>query len=294
MAFSTALSGIQAASSDLDIIGNNIANASTTGFKYARAEFADVYSASLSSNGTAIGQGVTLQSAAQQFAQGSISFTDNALDLAISGDGFFQLDSNGTPAYTRAGSFKLDSAGNVVNNEGFSLMARQADSSGAFTGSIAPLQLNTGLVNANPTSLLNAGINFDAREAETDGSWAIVGGLPVSAGYNSSTTASVFDSLGNDHTVSMYFSKLGPPNEWNVRTMIDGVLQHTGSVSFNDDGSFNAMTNPYGDMGSRWRRGGRPDLRYRSVREHTVRQQFRRQQPGPGRLHRRPVARYRC
>jgi flagellar hook protein FlgE len=243
MAFSTALSGIQAASGDLNIIGNNIANASTNGFKYARAEFADVYTASLSSTGTAIGQGVALQSAAQQFAQGNIAFTDNALDLAISGEGFFQMESNGAPVYSRAGSFKLDSSGNVVNNEGFALMARQADSAGAFTGSIAALQLNTGYVDANPTTTLNAGVNFDAREAETDSSWAIVGGLPVSAGYNSSTTTTIYDSLGNDHTVSMYFSKLDTvtnPNEWNVRTLIDGTLQDTTSVTFNDDGSFNA------------------------------------------------------
>jgi flagellar hook protein FlgE len=243
MAFSTALSGIQAASSDLNIIGNNIANASTNGFKYARAEFADVYSASLSSTGTAIGQGVTLQSAAQQFAQGNISFTDNALDLAISGEGFFQLDSNGSPVYSRAGGFKLDSSGSVVNNDGFALMARQADSSGAFTGSIAPLQLSTGYVNANPTTLLQAGVNFDSREAETDSSWAIVGGLPDVAGYNSSTTATVYDSLGNDHTVSMSFSKLNPatnPNEWNVRTLIDGALVDTTAATFNNDGSFNS------------------------------------------------------
>lgn len=243
MSFNTALSGIQAASGDLGIVGNNIANSATTGFKSSRAEFADVYASSVLSSGTSIGQGVRLTDAAQQFAQGTVAFTDNPLDLAISGEGFFQLESNGSSIYTRAGNFKLDANGNVVNNEGYSLMARQADSNGAITGAIAPLQLSNAFINANPTSGLSGGVNFDARELETDSSWSLLAGVPDTAGYNSSTTTSIYDSLGNDHTVSMYFSKLDPvtnPNEWNVRTLIDGVLQDTSAVTFNSDGSFNS------------------------------------------------------
>lgn len=242
MSFNTALSGIQAASGDLGIVGNNIANSATTGFKSSRAEFADVYTSSVLSSNTAIGQGVKLTDAAQQFDQGTIAFTDNPLDLAISGEGFFQLDSNGSSIYTRAGNFKLDANGNVVNNEGHSLMARQADSNGAITGAIAPLQLTNAYINANPTSGLSGGVNFDARELETDSNWSLLAGVPDTAGYNSSTTTTIYDSLGNDHTVSMYFSKLDPvtnPNEWNVRTLIDGTLQDTSAVTFNSDGSFN-------------------------------------------------------
>jgi len=246
MGFNTALSGIQAASSDLSIIGNNIANSATTGFKSSRAEFADVYAASNGSAKTAIGQGVRMQAAAQQFSQGGINFTDNPLDLAISGEGFFQLEANGSQIYSRAGAFKLDSSGNVVNNEGYSLMARQADTNGAITGAIAPLQLSNAYLDANPTAALSAGVNFDAREAQTDASWSLVAGVPDAAGYNSSTTTTIYDSLGNDHTISMYFSKLDPttnPNEWNVRTMIDGNLEDTTSVTFNSDGSYNAPAN---------------------------------------------------
>jgi flagellar hook protein FlgE len=243
MSFNTALSGIQAASGDLGIIGNNIANSATTGFKSSRAEFADVYASSVLSSGTAIGQGVRLQNAAQQFSQGNIAFTDNPLDLAISGEGFFQLEDNGSTVYSRAGNFKLDANGNVVNNEGFALMARQADSNGAITGGISALQLSNAYVNANPTAALSGGVNFDAREPQTDASWSLVAGVPDTAGYNSSTTTSIYDSLGNDHTISLYFSKLDPatnPNEWNVRTLIDGVLEDTTPVTFNTDGSFNA------------------------------------------------------
>jgi len=242
MSFNIALSGIQAASSELGIIGNNIANSATTGFKSSRAEFSDVYASSVVSSGAAVGQGVKLQSASQQFAQGSIAFTDNPLDIAISGEGFFQLESNGSTIYTRAGNFKLDGDGNVVNNEGFSLLARQADSNGAITGAISPLQLSNAYINASPTTSLVAGANFDARETETDANWSLIAGVPDTAGYNSSTTTTIFDSLGNDHTISMYFSKLDPatnPNEWNVRTIVDGALQDTTVATFNSDGSFN-------------------------------------------------------
>jgi flagellar hook protein FlgE len=238
MSFNTALSGIKAASGDLGIIGNNIANSATTGFKSSRAEFADVF--------TSIGQGVRLQTAAQQHSQGNIAFTENPLDLAISGKGFFQLEGNGTTVYSRSGNFKLDSTGNVVNNEGYSLLARAAASNGTITGAVAPLQLSNSYVEANPTAALSSGINFDARSTETDSSWSLIAGVPETIGYNDSTTTTIYDSLGNDHTIALYFSKLDPvtnPNEWNVRTMIDGVLEDTTAVSFNTDGSYNAPAN---------------------------------------------------
>ncbi len=243
MSFNTALSGIQAASADLGIIGNNVANAATTGFKSSRAEFADVYASLLGASDTTIGSGVRLQNVAQQFAQGNVTFTNNALDLAISGSGFFQLDSGGATIYSRAGNFSLDRDGYVVNNDGATLMARSADSTGAITGAVGPLQLDSTYVAPNPTTALSANINFDAREPETDSSWALVGGVPDPAGYSRSTTTTIYDSLGNDHTVGMYFSKLDPvtnPNEWNVRTIIDGTLVDTTAVTFNTDGSYNA------------------------------------------------------
>lgn len=243
MSFNTALSGIQAASADLGIIGNNVANAATAGFKSSRAEFADVYASLLGASDTTIGSGVRLQNASQQFAQGNVTFTNNALDLAISGSGFFQMESSGAMIYSRAGNFSLDRDGYVVNNDGATLMARSADNSGAITGAVGPLQLDTNYVAPNQTTGLTANINFDAREPETDASWLLVGGVPDPSGYNSSTTTTIYDSLGNDHTVGMYFSKLDPvtnPNEWNVRTIIDGTLVDTTAVTFNTDGSYNA------------------------------------------------------
>lgn len=245
MSFNTALSGIRAASGDLSIIGNNIANANTTGFKGSRAEFSDVYAASLmGAPGTAIGQGVRLQGAAQHFGQGNISFTGSALDLAINGRGFFQLsDTGGASVYSRAGNFHLDRDGYIVNSEGLFLMARGADANGAITGGIGPMRIDTSYAQPNPTSALNANLNFDARESETDSGWALIGGVPDPAGYNSSTTTSVYDSQGNPHDITLYYSKQDPatnPNSWTVRTMIDGAVQDTTTVVFNDDGSYSS------------------------------------------------------
>ena len=112
MAFDTAVSGINAATADLGVIGNNIANSSTTGFKTSRAEFADVYATSLlGAGGNAIGKGVSLAGVTQEFTQGNISFTNNALDLAINGNGFFLLSDDGASLYTRAGNLQVDREG---------------------------------------------------------------------------------------------------------------------------------------------------------------------------------------
>jgi len=112
MGFETALTGLNAASADLNVISNNIANTSTTGFKGSRAEFADIYAAAnLGTTSTAIGSGVRLSAVAQQFTQGNISFTNNNLDLAINGQGFFRLSDNGSSVYSRSGTFHVDRDG---------------------------------------------------------------------------------------------------------------------------------------------------------------------------------------
>ncbi|MGE0082377.1 MAG: flagellar hook-basal body complex protein, partial [Thiohalomonadaceae bacterium] len=122
MSFQTALSGLTAASGNLNVTGHNIANASTTGFKYSRAEFADVYAVSFGGVAkTATGSGVRLANVAQQFTQGNVDFTDNNLDLAISGEGFYMMSDNGSRVYSRAGNFSLDREGYVVNAHGHRL-----------------------------------------------------------------------------------------------------------------------------------------------------------------------------
>ena len=219
MGFNSALSGIQAASADLGIIGNNVANAATTGFKESRAEFGDVYASLLGASDTTIGSGVKLQRAAQQFTQGNITFTNNSLDLALSGSGFFQLDDGGSTVYTRAGNFSLDSSGFIVNNDGLRLLARAADSNGAITGAVGPLQLQTSNVSPQATQSVSATLNFDSRSAATDASWSMATGVPDVDGYNDTTSTTIYDSLGNDHTISMYFSKTAANNTFRSQTL---------------------------------------------------------------------------
>ncbi len=166
MPFNVALSGIRAASSDLSVTGNNIANASTTGFKSSRAEFGDVYATSvLGSGGNAIGNGVRLQDVAQQFTQGSVSFTGGELDLAVNGTGFFVVQSGGEQFYTRAGAFSVDQEGYIVNNVDARLQGFQADGTGNVSSGIqGDIQIQTGNLSPRLTSGVSSLLNLDSSE----------------------------------------------------------------------------------------------------------------------------------
>ena len=162
MSFRAALSGINAASQELKVISNNVANASTTGFKQSRAEFADVYaSAGAGAAATAIGSGVRLSAVSQQFSQGNIGFTDNKLDMAINGRGFFVLDNNGTRSYTRAGSFQVDREGYMVNSGANRLVVNNADAD----GNIIVTDLDHGFNLFTPAQLALADINVTSSTA---------------------------------------------------------------------------------------------------------------------------------
>ncbi len=166
MSFNTALSGLNAASSDLNITGNNIANASTVGFKGSRAEFADVYASSLLGSGAnQIGSGVKLARVAQQFDQGTISFTNNSLDLAIDGNGFFVLSDEGARTFTRAGAFGVDSEGFITAGTGARLQGFTANQTGTLSGILGDLRINTNNLPPLQTTLVDASVNLDARAA---------------------------------------------------------------------------------------------------------------------------------
>ncbi len=165
MTFNTALSGLNAANADLKITGNNIANASTVGFKSSRAEFGDVYATTvLGSGANTIGSGVKLQDVAQQFSQGNISFTDNSLDLAISGSGFFVLSNNGDQVFSRAGTFGLDKNGFIVNNVGANLRGFAADLNGNVSGVLSNLQIQTGNQAPRQTTQVSTVVNVDSTK----------------------------------------------------------------------------------------------------------------------------------
>ncbi len=223
MTFRIALSGLNAASADLATTANNIANANTTGFKSSRAQFADFFTSN--SNGlsqSAIGSGSRLQRGTQQFGQGNVEFTDNTLDLAISGEGFFTLSDGGATVYSRAGAFGTDDNGYVVNAAGQRLQVYPPTNGGAGfdTGRLSDLRLGTGDSPPKATSVLTADVNLPANAS-------VPTVTPFSAAdansYNKTTSITVYDTLGAAHSANLYFVKGASANEWTVHTQIDGA-----------------------------------------------------------------------
>ncbi|MGY0620373.1 flagellar hook protein FlgE [Lysobacter sp. A378] len=223
MSFRISLSGMNAATSDLNVTSNNIANANTSGFKQSRAEFADVFPVSgygLSRN--AIGSGVKLAQVAQQFDQGNIEFSGKALDLAISGEGFFTLSDNGANVYSRAGNFGADSEGYVVNPSGNRLQVflPNASGTGFDTGRMGDLQLAVGDAPPQATGKVDIGTNLPA-DAKVPAINPFDANDPTT--YNHTTSLTVYDSLGAAHTQSLHFVKTANANQWQVHTSIDGT-----------------------------------------------------------------------
>ncbi len=221
MPFTIALSGLNAASADLEVTANNVANVNTNGFKLSRAQFAEVFAVgaqSISSN--ASGSGVRLADVAQQFTQGNIDFTDNSLDLAIGGEGFFVLNDKGARSFTRAGAFGVDNQGFVVNSQGARLQAYPYAGNDLFnTGTPTDLQLTTGASPPSATTRVSFGINLPADAA-----------VPVNptfdpadpSSFNHTTSATVYDSLGTAHIATVYFIKDAAANTWNTQVEIGG------------------------------------------------------------------------
>jgi len=248
MSFRTSLSGLDAASTDLSVVGNNIANASTTGFKGSRAEFVDVFATTFSGvSGNTPGSGVRVASVSQQFGQGNVEFTSSNLDMAINGEGFFIVSDDGTDTYTRAGAFKTDREGFVIDSSGRNLQVFPANNNGTFnTGTLQSLQLTTTdsppLATTSVTPVINLNANeeiplniFDPVDADT---------------YNHSTSTTVYDSQGNGFPATMYYVASDPTaNEWQAYTIVDGKPLLTPvngdeffTLTFNGDGSLASTT----------------------------------------------------
>ena len=240
MAFSTAISGIKAAQANLDVISNNIANASTVGFKASRAEFAEIYASSVS-GGSNAGQGVELTEIRADFSQGSLDFTGNGLDLAISGDGFFIVSNGGASEYTRAGSFLVDRDGFLTNESGNRLQGYQGNTDGVITGELGDLFIDTTLVDPKVTSKVAITSNLDSREA-APATTPFASTDPTS--YNSTTSTTIYDSLGNSHVLQLYYVKTATANTWDVYTSVDGGTPPAATqISFDPDGTLAAASN---------------------------------------------------
>ncbi|HTU65520.1 MAG TPA: flagellar hook protein FlgE [Steroidobacteraceae bacterium] len=222
MPFRIALSGLNAAQSDLNVTAHNIANTSTNGFKGSRTEFADLFAVSLqgvSSNQS--GNGVRVAAVTQQFAQGNIEFTDSNLDLAVSGQGMFILSDQGALAYTRAGAFQMNRDGYVVNSSGQRLQTYPPLAAGGFnTGGLGDLRLTTTASPPSATSNVEYVMNLP-------GNAAVPATTPFNAAdpntFNQATSLTLFDSLGATHTGTLYFVKTATANQWDTRLFIDGT-----------------------------------------------------------------------
>ena len=165
MPFNVALSGIRAANTDLDVTGNNIANASTIGFKESRAEFGDIFAGSiLGSTQNTAGSGVNLLNIRQQFSQGNLDFTDNALDLAINGQGFFITSNQGDQLFTRAGAMGLDNEGFIASNSGGRIQGFAADANGNINGTLSDLQIDASTQPPRQTTVSELQVNLDSNE----------------------------------------------------------------------------------------------------------------------------------
>lgn len=223
MSFQQGISGLNAASRNLEVIGNNIANANTVGAKVARAEFADIYAnAAMHQLSNAPGMGVRTAAVTQQFGQGGLRTTENPLDVAINGRGFFQVAAPGSrdPAYTRNGAFQLDNQGFIVNNEGLRLQGYGVNAAGRASGVTGEIQLPTQGVAPRVSSSAQLALNLDGRTPAPAGMPAFAVGDAKS--YNSSTAMAVYDQQGNEHVLSMYFRRTATDNEWEVYTALDG------------------------------------------------------------------------
>ncbi|HBV77567.1 MULTISPECIES: flagellar hook protein FlgE [Vibrio] len=233
MSLNISLSGLNASSKELNTISNNIANVSTTGFKESRTEFSSVYSGGQSN-------GVEVVGISQNFeVNGQISGTGRALDMALSGSGFFVVeDGKGQTSYTRNGIFNMDSNGYIVSNSNAKLQGYSVDGDNNLQqGTVGPIKISTQSQAAKATTNAEFVANLDARSEVID---SVVTPFDPkdSATYTNSYTTPTYDSLGNPHTVTQYFVK-SSDNQWDVYAVVDGdaTLPMTKSNTLNFDES---------------------------------------------------------
>jgi flagellar hook protein FlgE len=225
MSFQQGLSGLNASSKNLEVIGNNVANANTFGAKGSRAEFADMYANAIGAGGSGdVGIGVTLADVAQQFTQGNVTATDNPLDLAINGAGFFQVTTGTTaPQYTRNGQFKTDRNGYIVNNQAQRLMGYPADATGTIIyGSASALQMPTAGITPASTTKISMELNLDARSAVTVPGTVSPIDFTDPKTYNNATSVTAYDAKGQDVALTYYFQKAAT-DQWNVYVTANGT-----------------------------------------------------------------------
>ncbi len=253
MSFQQGVSGLTASARNLEVIGNNVANASTVGAKASRAEFADVYARAMSGGASIIGLGVNQSAVTQQFSQGAFKTTDGALDLAINGTGFFQLkDLSGMSQYSRNGQFKVDRDGYVTSTQGARLLGYPATAQGVLVpGQAQPLMLPTAGIQPSVTTAVDLELNLDASKAVTyDPAASPLIDFNDADTYNNATAVNVFDSKGQEVSLTYFFQKAAP-DTWNIYATANGAVinpdgggqpQPISTINFPSNGS--APINP--------------------------------------------------
>lgn len=253
MSLSVELTGLQAAQTDLDTIGNNIANVGTVGFKGSTPNFSDIYGASLlGSAGTGVspGQGVAVNSLSQLFTEGTVSQTGNPMDVAINGNGFFQVQTSSGVAYTRDGSLQMNAQGYLTNDTGALVMGYAPAASGgsSSTGALGTIKISEANIPATATSSLTMNLSLPSTDAAID-TTATPFKTSNSASYNESTTTTVYDSLGTPNTLTTYFTKVsgsGTPDQWQTHWQLSNSSGSTiasgsgATLSFNSSGALTA------------------------------------------------------
>ncbi|VWD35923.1 flagellar hook protein FlgE [Burkholderia lata] len=241
MGYQQGLSGLSGASNALDVIGNNIANANTVGFKSSTAQFADMYANSVAtSTNTQIGIGTALNAVEQNFGQGTINSSSSSLDVAINGNGFFQMSNNGVTTYSRDGTFQRDKNGYIVDSQGRNLMGYAANGNGVInTAQTVPLQAPTTNIAPTATTKISAQFNLNSQDTTPTKT-------PFSATdnttYNYSTSIQVYDSLGGSQAVNMYFVK-SAAGTWEAYAGVQGgATTDLGTVNFNSSGAIQSTT----------------------------------------------------
>lgn len=238
MGFGQGLSGLNAAAQNLDVIGNNIANSKTAGFKASSMAFADVYANSR------VGMGVQVAAINQRFTAGNVELTGNQFDMAIDGEkGFFRLlDTSGMPVYSRNGQFHQDKDFYITNAQGFRLTGYQVRSDGTLSDQLGPLRVPSGNIDPRATDAIDISANLDANATPVDD--AVQFDPANSSSYTHSLPITVYDSLGNSHTLMQYYIKREPDNPqdnssvWEVRFVLeDNVLADVETLEFSPSGT---------------------------------------------------------
>jgi flagellar hook-basal body protein len=255
MSFYTSLTGLNAATAQLGVTSNNIANVGTIGFKRSRADFGDIFATSpLQKSSSTVGQGVALKQVTQEFNQGNISFSSNSLDLAITGDGFFPMRSADglQEIYTRNGSFMLNEQFNVVNTAGQRLMAATVDSTGSANVNervvLTIPQQTTG--EAKQTTQINLGLNFPSDAAVITETF----NRNNPATYSKSTAMTVYDAGGNGYLATIYYvktqnaSQSSPTNKWQTYVFVGDDQVNAALQQATDANGENLYVDKYGRL----------------------------------------------